>query len=265
MMSIKYKAIILSAFLIGMAHNAQAALDSYGKTVVTTSGNMTTYTPNNYYFAYRSHINYKQNQLGDLDHYYNYTWGMDLGLDFSQVEITAASITFNNIYNWDDGSYDLYVHLLDLDTKLTTYGGPAGVGYSYDGQGGGDAFASVSANPANGTLLEHYEYDYAYSKKYNPSTRDIRTKWDRDTGQGSRDITYDFTASEIAALMTYASDGIVGLGFDPDCHFYNDGISFKVTTASLPTGGEVPEPTTMLLFGTGLIGIAGMRRRRNKK
>ncbi len=43
---------------------------------------------------------------------------------------------------------------------------------------------------------------------------------------------------------------------------FSDVIKDKIYRELIPT---VPEPTTMLLFGTGLIGLAGIRRRKTKK
>ncbi|MFA7485981.1 MAG: PEP-CTERM sorting domain-containing protein, partial [Phycisphaerae bacterium] len=45
-----------------------------------------------------------------------------------------------------------------------------------------------------------------------------------------------------------------GFGIDPDCHYYNDGIKFVITTT------VVPEPATIGLLGLGLLLI-----RRNKR
>jgi len=39
---------------------------------------------------------------------------------------------------------------------------------------------------------------------------------------------------------------------------FNDAIAYSATTKS----SEVPEPATVALFGTGLIGLAGRRLRR---
>jgi len=152
--------------------------------------------------------------LYDLAHSWYYTWGFDLDVP----EITAATLRFDNIRNWNDSSNQLYVHLLDW--------APAGVHWGYDGGHGGDHFAGQGVE-----LVTYINL---------PST--------------PQDLVYEFTADEIAAFNTYIDNGgDAALGFDPDCHFYNCGISLDVT--------YVPEPISLVLLAGGGALLLARRKR----
>jgi hypothetical protein len=167
--------------------------------------------------------------LGDLDHYRNYTWGMNTPWDTTPDEndeyeyVTAATLSFSKIRNWDDNPNVLYIHLLDWARR--------GVEVNYDGQRGGNYFENEGVELTTYVNL--------------PST--------------SQNLTYTFTQDQVDTLNEYAADGRFGLGLDPDCHFYNCGVQLDVQTASTPV---VPEPATITLLLAG--GLAVIRRRRRK-
>jgi hypothetical protein len=148
--------------------------------------------------------------LYDLDHTKAYSWGMDLVLAPGEAAV-AATLTFDNIRNWDDNPNVLYVHLLDTC--------PLGVQHYTDNEGGGDYFASF---PGGQTHLVTYTNL--------PST--------------PQDLVYTFTPGDLAALNTYLADHRFGIGIDPDCHFYNDGITLGIVT---------PEPATIMLLAIGVV------------
>lgn len=65
------------------------------------------------------------------------------------------------------------------------------------------------------------------------------------------DPTFSFTANSIH----------IGWDYTPDVYDFTGGIAqFQITTSTAP----IPEPATMLLFGTGLVGLLGSRARKKK-
>jgi hypothetical protein len=157
--------------------------------------------------------------LYDLDHTKVYLWGFAVALDPGKT-VVAAALKFDNIRNWDDQPNELYAHLLDMTTL--------GVQERTDNEGGGDYFAH--------TYTGVHEHLVTY--------QNLTTT--------PHDLVYNFDQTDLSALNVYLGDGRAGIGLDPDCHFYNDGVSLTLTTT--------PEPASYMLLGVG--GVAILRRRR---
>ncbi|MBW1902422.1 MAG: hypothetical protein JRJ20_12420 [Deltaproteobacteria bacterium] len=155
--------------------------------------------------------------LYDLSHGTYYIWGINWSIPPGET-IVEASLSFDDIRNWKEEPNDLYVHLLD-DPDVGTF--------SYCDTKSGNEFEN------QGVLLNHWE----------------------DLSNTAQDITYHFDADELIALNQYAADGNFGFGFDPDCHFYNDGITFTIETSAIPV------PGAFFLLASGLICLVGVRRK----
>jgi hypothetical protein len=175
--------------------------------------------------------------LSDLDHGKYYTWGIKWTLPAGE-EITSAQLVYKNIYDWTTEQNDvLNTHLLTNNVggsdwvQKTRYQTKVAVGT--DNEGGGDYFRNM------GPLLNSWT--------------------DRQGGQ-ARNFNLEINIPNFDAqnnnLFAMLSDGEIGFGIDPDCHYYNCGVTFTINTIT-----QVPEPATLVLLAAGLIQIGRGKKR----
>lgn len=165
--------------------------------------------------------------LYDLDHSYYYVWNIDLG---TSNEIVAASITLNDIYDWSGGNEDdvLFVNLLDnwVGSSSAVYRGRDNKSLRLNEFGDQNLITQLE-------VTENIGIGPASAKT----------------------ITIEILGDQLARLNEYAVDGQIALGFDPDCHFYNEGVSFSATV--------VPAPGAIFLAGIGMSLVGFLRKRKN--
>jgi hypothetical protein len=153
--------------------------------------------------------------LNDLDHHLVVTWRID-NINLSNVSITGASLTFTNIANWDNNTNRLFVYLLD-----TAIG--SGVNTFQDVNDAQVPVVDIS-DAFLGSLPSLITSSTAKTKLFDKSFTTTASTY-----------TYNFTAAQLLALQTYIANGHdIAFGFDPDCHYFNDGIKFTMTLTPVP-------------------------------
>ncbi len=201
--------------------------------------------------------------LNDLSHSSAYTWGItgtseaslktQLGSGYA---ISSATISIANLYNWDkaDTLNQLFIHLLD-NPKIN-------VNSVVDDPTDNGINQGVLSDYFSGNITSNAGLYYGSANGY--TTNLYLTQYHDGDGPTTH-INYSFAFStwQMSVLSSYITNGHAGgtgyadfgLGFDPDCHYYNDGVTFTVTTAKVPEQGS-----TLLLVGLGLMVMVRYRR-----
>jgi hypothetical protein len=181
--------------------------------------------------------------LNDLDHHMLYTWRID-NISLNNLAITGATLTFKNIANWDASPNVLHIHL--LDTAINP-----GVASFQD-----DFSSGFVSDMTDDFVSPRFHNDPKWLVA--AGTRDTLLGNPSFTTNGT-DYTISFTAAQIATLTSYINAGHdIAFGFDPDCHFFNDGIKFTLNVTPVP---EVANILPVALLLVGAIGFEIRRRR----
>jgi hypothetical protein len=172
------------------------------------SATIYTFKPGDYAYLNTPDPNDKaRNDLWDLAHQNWYTWGINFNIPIGET-IIWSSLSFDNIRNWTTETNHLYANLLPVAVE--------GVFIGNDNQ----AIGNYYETPGN-----HLLFDWSL-------------------GTSPQDKIHVFDSDDLNFLRIAILGGNFGLAFDPDCHYYNDGVELKVETA------PVPEPTTILLVSS---------------
>jgi len=188
--------------------------------------------------------------IWDLNHSYWYTWGFKNFAILHGEVITEAVLRISDVNNWtaaENGRNWLRLYL--LDTAENPYNG-----------------RTDEANPPTGRLRRYSDTDNGRDNivglNWTAKTH-IATYTDFDGGPGGDVVTlnYSFASLGLLGVLTaYIANGNnFGLGFDPDCHFWNSGVSFTIHTAPrrVPEGGAA---ASMLALGVGTAALLDRRR-----
>jgi hypothetical protein len=231
----------------------------------------------------------------ELEEHDMYAWKIT-GINLTGLgNITSATLKISNITNWDTNANELFLHLLNSATNNgitkiqkdnpnvqpvpppfhdywtagsypTTFTN-SWVSANVVGSGSQNLIPSnYTANAGGNTRLNDGTVSYGSQVGTwngggvgaNRTASVNNLTFPNSVPASGGDFVYTFSAADLIALANYiASGNDIALGFDPNCAFWNDGITLTINTSGGGGGGgSVPEPTTLLLLSSGLLLVA---------
>jgi hypothetical protein len=208
--------------------------------------------------------------LDNLSHDRWYLWKFGWAVP-SGSEIVGATLTFTDITNWAyEPNNRLQLHLIN-DPNLTNwslsnsktrteYGVVQRTYWRTDNDNSTDNFATGANDKRIGI---YRDLDGTYRESSQPGDPEITFDFANLANQPSTVTPLPSDVNLIDDLNLWAADGNWAIGFDPDCHYFNNGVKLTITTRSVPTQ-TIPEPMSLMLGVMGLGSVAGLRRLRGK-